>query len=277
MRRLLALTIGVAVISGDANAQAADDWSSWPLAERFYVSVEGFFPRLDTKVRVDATDGTPGTVIDFEQNLGMSETETLPAFGFAWRFARKHRLRLDYFSLKRSGSAISTTEIRFGDEVFQVDLPISSFFDIDVYSFGYSYSPIFDRKKEIALFAGVSVQDVGFGLQGNEAVGIISNSSGITAPLPAFGAGGGYAFTDKLTGRLGIGYFSFNLALSDEDKISGEITNANLGIFHETFENFRFGLKYSYFNVDAEFGNPSGFNVIEYNYHGPSLAVEVIF
>lgn len=277
MHKHLTLAVVLAALPVGAGAQGGEDWTSWPLADRLYFSVEAFFPNLDTKVRLDATDGTPGTTIDFEQNLGMSDTESLPAFGFRWRFARRHRLRLDYFSLKRSGSAITTTEIRFGDEVFQVDLPISSFFDIDVISLGYSFSPVFDEKKELGLFAGLSVQDASFGLQGNAGQGIISSSSGLTAPLPAFGVGGGYAMTDRLSGRFWIGYFSFSLALSDENRLSGEINTANIGVFHRTFENLRFGLKYSYFSIDAEFGNSSGFNVVDYTYHGPSLAVEMIF
>lgn len=277
MRNYVVATAVFLMVCCNASAQESDDWHSWPLAQRFYVSIEGFFPNLDTTVRLDATDGTTGTVIDFEQNLGMSSTETLPAFGIGWRFARKHRLRFDYFSLKRSGAAISTTEIRFGDQVFQIDLPISSFFDIDSYSFGYSYSPIFDQKKELGLSVGLSVQDVQFGLKGNQGVGIIEAESGITAPLPAIGVDGGYAFTEKWIGRAGVGFFFFDLALSNEQQLSGSITAADVAIFHRTFEHVEFGVKYAYFDVDVEYGNELGFNAVEYRYHGPSLVFAATF
>ena len=102
--------------------QQQEEWRSWPLSDRFLARVDLFFPNLDTKIRVDASDGSIGTTIDFEQNLGMSDTETLGGIGFGWRFAKKHRLRLDHFNLDRSGSAITITEIRFGEDVDRAEL-----------------------------------------------------------------------------------------------------------------------------------------------------------
>ena len=131
MKAIFTITVVILSLSAPAIAQNETDWQSWPLADRFTITLNAFFPNLDTKVRLDASDQTPGTTIDFEQNLGMSDTETLPGLGLGWRFAKKHQLELETFTLDRSGSAITTSEIRFGDEVFTVDLPVSSFFDMD--------------------------------------------------------------------------------------------------------------------------------------------------
>ena len=276
MRRLFAGSTFL-LLSAAALAQSGDEWRDWPLGDPFTVSLEAFFPNIDTTVRLDASDGTVGTTIDFEQNLGMSDTETLPALGFTWRFAKKHRLIFDYFDLSRSGSAISTSEIRFGDQVFQADLPISSYFDSSVTSVGYSYSLIFDDKKELALTAGLSIQDIQFGLMGTGNVGIVEQVSGLTAPLPAFGISGGYAFTEKWIGRAALGLFSFDLAVSDEADISGEIVSAMIAIHHKTFENVQFGLKYSFFDVGVEFEDSQLINSINYEYHGPALSIDFVF
>ncbi len=277
MHKLLFVLTAALLISGTALAQTDDEWRSWPMGDRFTISAEAFFPKIDTIVRLDATNGAPGTTIDFEQNLNMSDSETLPALGFAWRFAKKHQLLANVFDLSRSGSAITTTEIRFGDEVFQADLPIASFFDVQVISVGYAYSFIFDEKKELALSAGLSVQDYKFGLLGTGNLGLIEEESGLTAPLPAFGLTGGYAFTDKWILRGGIGVFGFSVALSDEEELSGEIINARAAIQHNTFENFHFSLSYSYFDVSAEFVTSGRLNSVEYQYHGPTLSVDWVF
>jgi len=265
-------------MSATSLAQSGDEWRDWPLGDPFTISLEAFFPTISTVVRLDASDGGAGTTIDFEQNLGMSDTETLPALGFTWRFAKKHRLVFDYFDLSRSGSAITTSEIRFGDQVFQVDLPISSYFDSQVTSVRYSYSLIFDEKKELALTAGLSIQDIQFGLMGTGNVGIVEQEvSGLTAPLPSFGISGGYAFTEKWVGRAALGLFAFDLAVSDESDISGEIFNAKIAIYHNTFENVHFGLKYSFFDVSVEFEDAQRINSINYKYHGPILSVDFVF
>lgn len=254
-----------------------DEWHDWPLGDEIAITANAFFPSLDTTVRVDASDGTPGTFISLEQNLGLSETETLPSFGFTWRFAKKHSLGLGYFSLNRSGSTITTTEIRFADEIFQVDLPVSTFFDTDVLNVGYAYSLIFDEKKELALIAGLSIQDITFGLRSDAGLGLIQAESDVTAPLPAFGISGGYAFTEDWTVRGHLGFFSMSLALNDEEDLQGQIVDAALGIFHHTFDHVHIGINYSYFDVTADFRDKNSFNSIDYRYHGPMITVSAVF
>ena len=270
-------TISILFLSSAATAQQEDDWQSWPLADRFTVRLDAFFPSLDTRVRVDASDGEPGTTVDFEQNLGMSDTENLPSIGFGWRFAKKHQVALEGFVLDRSGSSITTSEIRFGDEVFVVDLPISSFFDMNIVSLNYSYSLIFDEKKELAFAMGLSVQDIKFGIFGNAGLGIIASESGITAPLPTFGLRGAYAFTDKWIGRFGIGILSLDLALSDEDELGGEVLQANASVQHNTFENVHFALSYNYFDVRFDYTTDLRTTSIGYQYHGPAISVVAAF
>ena len=172
IRKLLATAmLATPLCTGSVTAQ--DEWKSWPLGDPFTIYLAAMFPRIDTKVRVDSPIGEQGTTVDFEQNLGRSDSETLPALGFQWRFAKKHSLRFDIFDLDRSGSAITTTEIRFGDKVFQANLPVASYFDTRVTSIAYSYSLILDEKKELALRAGLSVQDIQLGIIGEGSPGVI--------------------------------------------------------------------------------------------------------
>jgi hypothetical protein len=276
MKTLIIVTITFLSLTSTAIAQNTNDWQSWPLADHFTVSLNAMFPNLDTRVRLDASDGSPGTTIDFEQNLGMSDTETLPGIDLGWRFAKKHQLNLTAFKLDRSGSDITTTEIRFGDEVFPVDLPISSFLDMDITSIKYSYSLIFDERKEVAVSLGLSVQDITFGLMGN-VLGIIEVESGITAPVPTIGLDAGYAFTDKWIGRIGFGALSFDLALSDEDELSGEIFNWYATIQHNTFEHVHFGLSFTYFDLRVDWKESGLINSVGYEYYGPVLTVRAAF
>ena len=277
MKTTLTLIVLLLSLSAPVIAQDKDDWQSWPLADRFTIALDAMFPTLDTRVRLDASDESPGTTIIFEQNLGMSDTETLPAVGLSWRFAKKHQLVFKAMSLNRSGSAITTSEIRFGDQVFTVDLPISSFFDMDTTSFNYSYSLVFDERKEIALGVGLSIQDISFGLIGNAGLGLVEIDSGITAPLPTFGLNGGYAFTDKWVGNIGFGFLSFDLALTDEQQLSGEVLNGYATIQHNTFEHVYFGLSYTYFDVKVDWNENGLHTSVGYQYQGPMLTVTAAF
>ncbi len=277
MKANLALISVIFSLSAPAMAQDENEWQSWPLVDHFTVELNAMFPSLDTRVRVDASDQSPGTTIIFEQNLGMSETETLPAFGLNWRFAKKHQLGLNFLRLDRSGSAITTSEIRIGDEIFTVDLPISSFFDMQITSLRYNYSLILDERKELSLGLGLSIQDLSFGIVGNGNLGVIEADSGITAPIPTFGLNGGYAFTDKWLGKIGFGYLSFDLALESERQLSGDVLSGYASLQHNTFERVHFGLSYQYYDVRVNWSENGLYTSVGYEYQGPMLTVTAAF
>ncbi|MFT5501949.1 MAG: hypothetical protein ACI88G_002090 [Woeseiaceae bacterium] len=260
-----------------AIAQEEHEWQSWPLVDHFTISLNAMFPHLDTRVRLDATDESPGTVIIFEQNLGMSDTETLPALVLGWRFAKKHTLGLNTLNLDRSGSTVTTSEISIGDEVFTIDLPVSSFIDMTITGIEYSYSLILDERKELALGVGLSVQDISFGLTGNLTAGIVEVGSDVTAPVPTFLIKGGYAFTDKWLGKMGVGFLSFDLALESDDQLGGDVFSGYVAIQHNTFEHVHFALSYQLFDVQIDWIKDGLYTSVGYEYNGPVLSVTAAF
>jgi len=264
--------------SAAAPAQDSDDWKQWPMGQRFQFALGAYVPQLDTQLRVDRADGLAGTKLSFEQNLGMRDTAILPTFSFAWRFARKHKFGVSYFELNRSGSEVTQTEIRIGDKVFNVDLPVSSFFDVEVRSASYHYSVLFDAKKELALSVGLSVQRMTFGTQGNLGGGqFIEERSELTAPLPTFGISGGYAFTDKWIFRGAIGVFAISLDWEDADNFGGTIIDFNATLFYVPFKHYRFGIAYTHFDVDVDWTKRGKNTAINYDYKGPTFLFAATF
>ena len=267
------LLLALLIFPSLACAQDQDDWRDWRFAERFRVYAQAFFANLNTEVRLDSRTGDVGTTISFEQNLGLDDTKTTGAAGIAWRFAKKHRLRFDYFELNRSAASATTSEIRFGDQVFQAQLPISSFFDTEVYSLSYTYSVLFKEGAEIGLLAGLAVQDLSIGLKSNLATEIIEEETGVTAPIPTFGVTGAYAINEKWSLRGGLSVLSLELSLSDEENIGGEIVNLEASIEYAAFENISFELRYAYFDLSTSFEGLGRLSEINYQYRGPKLGI----
>ncbi len=100
LRRLLIIPLAVLLLAiGPAYAQGDPEWRSWPMGDRVGVNVGSFFANLETTVRLDSFDGTLGTGISFEQDLGLDDTKTrLMAEGY-WRFFKRHKLNFSYFNL----------------------------------------------------------------------------------------------------------------------------------------------------------------------------------
>jgi len=263
--------------SGEVLAEESAAWRDYPLGNRFSLGVGLFGPRLDTRIRLDSSTGVLGTMIDFESTLGMDDDDRLPLVMGYYRFAKRHRMTFEYFRLDRNGNAVSDAPIRFGDVIFPANLPLSSYFNVDVYSLAYSYSIIHDRQKELAFSFGLQFQDLETGIAGNVGPGLLAEDTDAVAPLPTFGGSFDYAINDEWIFTSMLGVFAIEIDLGDDSDFSGEIVQVNAGILWRAFENVGFALQYNYFNVDVGINDPDWMGLLKYQYRGPVLAVSGFF
>ena len=263
-------------------AQNSDDWQDWALGSRWTIGAGYFVPNLDTKVLITDPDGVLGTGISFEKNLGLDDSQGTALVGIDWRFFKRHSLTYRYFDLQRSATTTSSVSIGIGGEIIDIDLPIQSFFDITAHEIAYSYSLMFDQKKELSIGLGVSVQDLALGIQGTESSPdpgeIIDSRLATTAPLPTLNIGFNYAFTEKWLFQSRIGWLALELDLGTDEKFSGAILNANAGIVWKAFNNVGFFANYQLFDVDVDIVETDGVNfALDYDYSGPVLGINVNF
>jgi len=263
-------------------AQSSNDWENWPTGDRWRIGAGYFAPDLDTAIVVTDTGGNIGTGISFEQNLGLDDSEGTGLLNIDWRFFKRHAVSYRYFALDRSATTSgSTVTIAIGDEVFDIDLPIQSFFDITAHEVSYSYSLLFDQRKELFVGVGLSLQDLSLGIQGTESSPnpgeIINSTLDSTAPLPTLNVGFDYAFSDKWLFQSRLGWLAVELDLGADEDLSGQIINANAGILWKAFENVGFFAQYQLFDVDVDFVDRGVLFAIDYDYKGPVLGVSVSF
>jgi len=280
LRRLLIFPLAVLLfaVGPTVYAQGEPEWRSWPMGQRLGVNVGSFFANLETTIRLDSTLGDLGTGINFEQDLGLDDTKTrLMADGY-WRFFKRHTLTASYFDLDRSGDSSSTINIRFGDNIFQANLPLQAFLDIEVFNLGYQYSILFDEKKELAFGLALSFQDIATGLQGTVAgqpLGVRETES-VLAPLPTFTGKFAYAITPKWIIDVRLGYFTIELGDAG-DSLEGDIIAGNLGVRWQLLKHFNLGLLYQWFEVDVKTDSESRRLDIQYTYDGPVLYMGTSF
>ena len=263
--------------SGEALAEDGDSWRDDTYGNRFVLGVGLYSPTLDTQVRRDSSSGMLGTLIDFESTLGMDDHDRLPLLLGYYRLAKKHRITFEYFRLDRRGTSANQGAIRFGDVVFPGFLPLDSYFNVDVFSLGYSYSIIHDAKKELAIGIGVQFQDIEAGIAGSVGPGLLSSAPDVLAPLPTFSGSFDYAISDKWVFTSLVGVFGIELDLGDESELAGEILQINAGVVYKAFENVGFALHYNYFRVDVDVNDPDWVGLLKYEYRGPVLSVLIYF
>jgi len=280
MRRYLPI-VPIAMLLLDvglAHAEETAEWHNWPLGDRSGLIIGGFFANLETTVRVDATNGALGTEISFERHLGLDDTKTRPLAQAYWRFREHHRLNFTYLNLDRSGDSISSFDIRFGDQVFQANLPLQAYFDVEILNFGYSYSILFDEKKDWSVGFALSFQDLEVGLQGT-VVGQpleLSESDSVLAPLPTFTTRFSYALTPKWILDTGAGFFTIGADLGD-GKLDGTIINLSAGLRWKPSERLSLSLVYKYFDVDVDVEESRLNWAVDYHYDGPCILIGAHF
>jgi len=261
-------------ISGSLQAREKPEWRNWPTGDRLNVSVGAFFANLDTKVRLDASEFAIGTAIDFESDLGLEETKTRPIFDLRWRFAKRHVLDFTYFNLDRSGEQINTVTIRFGETVFEPNLqvPLESFLDIEVFEVAYKYSVIHDARKDWSIGLGLSAQDLKAGIRLNtpNEDEIVREEGDFVAPLPTFGTSFTYAFNDKWLLDLSLGWLDVKIDIGSKE-FDGGITDVSGGVRWKAFRNVGFGVAYLYFDVNVDVEDSDWLGFVKYKYYGPLL------
>ena len=280
-RQALLLSALSVLIASPAAAQGSGDWESWPITSRWSVGAGYFAPSLDTKLVVTDADGVVGTGISFEDNLGLDDSKGTGLLYVNWRMFERHALEYRYFALNRSATSSSSVAVAIGDEIFDISLPIQSFFDITAHEIAYSYSLLFDQKKDLYVGAGLSVQDLELGIRGTASSpnpgATIDSRLDSTAPLPTLNIGFDYAFNDKWFLRSRLGWLAVELDLGTDENLSGQIVNFNAGVEWRAFENVGFFVQYQMFDLNVDYNDVGVLFDLEYNYKGPVLGVSANF
>lgn len=260
---------------------AQDDWKQWPTGQQWRIGAALFVPSLDTKLVVTDAEGIVGTGISFENNLGLDDNKSTVLVGVDWRFFKRHKLSFKYFDLQRDANAESSVAISIGGEEIDITLPVQSFFNISANELSYSFSLLFDERKDLYVGLGLSVQDLELGIRGTasnpEPGETISSQLSTTAPLPTLNAGFNYAFTDKWMFVSQLGWLAVEADFATDEKLEGQIINANIGIEWLAFKHAAFFAKYQVFDVDVDISDDDTIFAVDYDYQGPLLGVNVTF
>jgi hypothetical protein len=138
-----------------------------------------------------------------------------------------------------------------------------------------------DEKKDLFVGIGLSVQDLALGIQGTESSpnpGELLNAQlNSTAPLPTLNVGFNYALTDQWLFTSKLGWLAVEADLGADEKLEGEIINANIGLEWRAFRNVGFYARYQMFDVNVDITEEGLVFAIDYNYNGPVLGVSARF
>jgi hypothetical protein len=158
-----------------------------PLFDKFNFRLEGSWVALATEIRLDSELLGRGTTLNFEDDLDLDGSKTIPTLAFEWQVGRRHRLGVRWQDISRGSSAQALTEIQWGEEIIPIDSAITLGFDIEQYFVDWTYYPWVKDNWAAGFGLGLRVMDLAaslqWRLQGEEELGGAEAADG-TGPLP---------------------------------------------------------------------------------------------
>ena len=265
-------------ISGVSAAQSIDPVSSlWDSTYQLRVGV--FFPDLDSHIRIDSRLGQIGDGIDFERDLGMSESKTTLYGGATWRFAAKHALEWEFFDLGRDGLTTVEKSWDIGDTTILANGRIASTFNVRINRLTYKYRFFENSRTSMNFMAGLHGMRVNanLALSGNlivdgEPVFVLPNEPNVEVdktklPLPHFGLGINYVLTPRLIGHAMVKGFALEIG-----DTYGRLIEANLGVQYQLGNNFGIGGGIKWFRLDVVEDETERVDVkMDFDFFGPAV------
>ncbi len=263
-----------------AVALASPAWAQdyGPLEDTFNASLGWFLFDSKTTLRADGEAGEIGTEIDLERDLGFGDKDSFRLDGF-WRFAPRHKLRVLYFSNRRTSSLMLEREIMFDGEVFPVAATVTSKLETEIFEFAYEYAFWRRDSYEIAGSIGAYLADFRTALVADVSSpgvggGTVSTSgrADITAPLPVVGLHGIWQFPHRINLDLLAQYFYLDI-----EDIQGSVTDFRIALSWQPKRWLGLGIAYDQFTVDVDGESDEFRGAIDWQYRGPYLFWSVTY
>jgi hypothetical protein len=242
--------------------------------QRFRVSAGMFFTVNNTVIQVGNEDGSHGTTIDFEKDLGFSKSTGTFLGSAQWRASRRSKFELNYYHIDRTSTKTLDKDIVFRDTTFKLNSSVQAFFNTDIFQFSYGYALLLNPKYEVGLSIGAHIVKAKTGIGLNTTLGNVSAEQdfGFTAPLPDIGIWGGYAISKKWAFN---GYFNY-LALTIGN-IKGSLVSYEASVTYKILNNLSASAGYMGLDFKVDANNDKARGYLKWGYNGPSLTVNYSF
>lgn len=226
----------------------------------------------DTRVRLDASDGTPGTLLDAERDLGLDAGELTGWVSVSLRPRPRHRIHagLSYLPSDRRAREVLGEDIRVGEQVYFAGEEVETELRIRTWSIAYAYS--FLRLPNAELAASVGVTSIGAYAEAGVPARAVIEVEERSVPAPQLGLEGAIRFRDRWYGEARLQYVRVK-ASGDE----GSLNQLEAAIVFQFDPNIAAGLGYAAFEVDVQSNDTGDTGVFRYTSRGPRLFIRASF
>jgi hypothetical protein len=256
-----------------ASVAAADGDYVSPTNQRFGISLGIIDVKASTTLRVDQSNGTTGTTLNGESDLGLDSSRIEPKFDFMVRAGARHRVFFDYFTLDRSDTKVlAQGPDSYGGVVLLEGDPVTTDFRLQVLQITYGYSFWHSEKLEIAATLSINDAELESSVRVNTEARHVYDDESVAGPFPAPGL--------MLTWVASKRFF-FD-ATARYLKVAIDHTEGSIGIYefdaqYRLRPNISFALGYADTRADFLSRKTDHTGYFNFDAKGPELFVRVAF
>ncbi len=259
-------------------------WSVPPLAHaevaidlkddsQWSISIGGFWAATGTTVRIDSSDGSPGSTISGEDDLDWDERAFSPFVALNYRFNKNHFLLLSFWSLRRDGVRDIAVDLNIGDTTYTLGSTLDSEFITDIYRLTYGYNFYQTEQTTFAFLLGLHVTNLKFDIRavGNSGT-TYQGAADAIAPLPTLGLSASY----KLNQDWYLSGWIQGMAL-EYLEYDGKMLNGSFAITYKPFKYLGFSAGGTVFDFNLNSSDADALGEFDYEYAGPFVAIQTAF
>lgn len=270
MKKTVACTMVLAMTLPVGFAHAEDYLS--PTEERVRLSIGISRQSNSTDLQLDSSTGVEGTPVSGEDTFGLQKSDIEPKFQAMVRVEERHRLRFDYFSLDRTGSATIGYPIIFRDVVLQPGDPLTTNLSLRALSIDYEYSFLHRDKYEVAFTIGINDTDISARGRVATQTRHVNQSEDQAGPLPTVGLDATYVLSKRFYVDARGQYLKVNVS-----NLDGSLGIYEVDGLYRLRPNIAFAIGYNIVkaNLVSTKSTESGF--FNFSTKGPEIFVRIAF
>jgi len=261
---MIARTIGFVALLLPSLALAETDF--WISHDKINVNFGTFITEFDAEGRA-MSDAGRGTKIDFEDDLGLEDSQSVARLDTSFRISARHSVQFSYIDLSRDGDNVTSRPLLISDTLYPVGSDLDVNFDYRVYKLAYTYSIWQTPDYDLGFTTGLHIFEVDLTIEADVAE---TEESEETAPFPMFGLRGAWLLRPDLFLRTSVEYF----AISEGD-VEGSLLDLLVSIEYRFSERWGVGIGYNNLHVEAE--NTDSDDELDYEYDGVLLYAKWIY
>ena len=220
-----------------AQSGAAQEPIGSPFDDHFRLTAALLSATADTDLRLDADDGTLGTPLSAEDDLGLAKSGESADVEAEVRIRERHLVRFNYLRLDRRATTTLTRQIQFGNDTFQTGDEVES--SLDLHEFTATYAYRFVRTQRFEFYGSFGIHLTELAAEGRVRARNLHEEQNEVAPLPALGLGAEVAFTDRIFVSAFVDYLQANV-----NDFDGDIFDARIAALWRFNRNISAGLGY---------------------------------